>query len=148
MRDLTDLRFHVIDLGTQLGERQFAVWDATVRCFWKINHHQTWRSTQELVADYEVRFPGDKLLAVARHQRDVVIAKAVALGFPGGDASRDGRTVAEKLLLDELCGTKAQVAELTQRLALAHSAHHVEQVAHDETKANLLRLERAKVGVP
>ncbi len=56
----------------------------------------------------------------------------------------DERTVAEKILLDELCATKAANAALTQRLALAHSALHVEQHAHEETKAALMRLQRGK----
>ena len=57
---------------------------------------------------------------------------------------RDGRTVAEKTLLDELCAARAANAELVQRLSLAHSALHVEQHEHEQTKASLLRLQREK----
>ena len=46
-------------------------------------------------------------------------------------------TPTEKLLLDELCAAKAASAELMQRLMAAHSALHIEQVAHAETKARL-----------
>lgn len=56
--------------------------------------------------------------------------------------SRDGRTVAEKIALDEAIALRASNAALTQRLMLAHAALNVEQTAHDETKARYERLKR------
>jgi len=53
-----------------------------------------------------------------------------------------GRTVVEKCLRDEICALKSANAELVQRLRMAYSALHVEQTAHEQTKATLLRLRK------
>lgn len=77
-------RFIVIDLGTQLGDarRRFAVWDATVERFWKINNHQTWTYVDELVNDFKARFPDkEKFQDVFIEQRDVIAEQAFLLGF-------------------------------------------------------------------
>ena len=52
--------------------------------------------------------------------------------------------VAEMLLVDELCAAKAAIADLTQRLGVRASALHTLYVTHEETKAQLARLQRKR----
>lgn len=79
----TAKRFVVVDLGTQVdSQRRFAVWDATVSRFWKINNHQTWAYVDDLIADFAARFPVDgKSAPVHLDQRDVIAEQAFVLGF-------------------------------------------------------------------
>ena len=51
------------------------------------------------------------------------------------------------MLADELCAVRAANAALVQRLSLAYSALHVEQVAHDTCRATLERLKKAMAAV-
>lgn len=76
-------RFHVVDLGAQVDEqRRFAVWDATVSRFWKINNHQTWMYVEELVDDFKECFPDqEKFQEVFVNQRDLIAEQAFAMGF-------------------------------------------------------------------
>lgn len=80
-------RFHVVDLGTQVGEqRRFAVWDATVSRFWKINNRQTWMYVDELIDDFKERFPDqEKFQEVFVSQRDQIAGQAFAMGFVRDD---------------------------------------------------------------
>jgi hypothetical protein len=73
----------VVDLGRQLDGafRRFAVWDAIVERFWKINNHQSWTSVAELSDDFVIRFPGERFAEVHHNQRDVILKQAVAMGF-------------------------------------------------------------------
>lgn len=55
---------------------------------------------------------------------------------------RDGRSAREKQIRDELVAERAKFAELVQRLLMAHSALHVEQAAHEQTKGEFERFKR------
>jgi len=76
-------RFLVVDLGTQIdSQRRFAVWDATVLRFWKINSHQTWQFVDDLVNDFKETYPPEKRFQdVFIQQRDVIAEQAFLLGF-------------------------------------------------------------------
>lgn len=76
-------RFLVVDLGTQIAnQRRFAVWDATVSRFWKINNHQTWQFVDDLVNDFKATYPPEKRFQdVFLQQRDVIAEQAFLLGF-------------------------------------------------------------------
>jgi hypothetical protein len=85
---MTDDRFVVVDLGTQISEeRRFAVWDHTVSKFWKINGHHTWSRLDELTADFEKRWPDNvRFHEVHRKQHDRIAEQAFALGFPTSES--------------------------------------------------------------
>lgn len=82
MRPRTPHNFNVVDLGVQVGGvRRFAVWDAAVERFWKINNHQTWQFVDELLDDFVITFPGEKFAEVHQAQRDRLAMLATGLGF-------------------------------------------------------------------
>ena len=75
-------RFIVVDLGTQIdSQRRFAVWDATVARFWKINNHQTWAYVDDIVKDFKEHLPEQKFQVVFLKQRDEIAEQAFLLGF-------------------------------------------------------------------
>ena len=76
-------RFLVVDLGTQIdSQRRFAVWDASVLRFWKINNHQTWAYVDDLINDFKACYPAkEKFQSVFLEQRDVIAEQAFLLGF-------------------------------------------------------------------
>lgn len=83
---MSDRRFIVVDLGTQIGDRRFAVWDTTASRFWKINNHQTWMYVDELMADFKACFPEEKRFQeVFLKQRDEISTQAFVLGFDRED---------------------------------------------------------------
>lgn len=80
---MSTLRFHVVDLGTQIdNQRRFAVWDVTVSRFWKINSHQTWAYVDDLVNDFKATQPPEKKFQdVLFRQRDEIAEQAFSMGF-------------------------------------------------------------------